>query len=108
MTVMLCSNGADKSNEAGVGDVSDTKAQQEPVPEHLQFVARRHLVARAEERDQRDLRLLVAVVEYPLIVDLQQCVQDRAACLEDLVEEDEFGLDKFAGRATPVLVPSPS
>src|SRR5215831_1232567 len=101
---MLRSSGADESNEPGVGDVADTESQQEPVPQGFEFIALRHLVARAEERDQRDLHLLAAVVENPLIGDLQQRVQDSAACLEDFVEEDEFGLDKFSSRDSHILV----
>src|SRR5262249_38753913 len=30
--------------------------------------------------------------------------QNRAARLEDFIEEDEFGLDKFSSRAAPVLI----
>src|SRR5215475_3933982 len=48
MTVMLCRGGANESDEAGVGDVADTEAQQEPVPERFEFIALRRLVARAE------------------------------------------------------------
>src|SRR5262249_8812816 len=104
MTVMLCGSGADESNEAGVGDVADAEAQQEPIPERFEFIALRHLVARAEERDQRDLRLLAAIVENPLVSDLQQRVQDCAARLEDFVEKDELGLDQFTCRDAPVLI----
>src|SRR5262249_41175459 len=66
--------------------------------------ALRHLVARAEERDQRYLHLLAAIVKGPFIGDFQQRIQDRAARLEDFIEEDEFGLDKFSSRDAPVLV----
>src|SRR5215468_277148 len=104
MTIMLRSSGADEFNEPGVSNIADAEAQQEPIPERLEFVTLRHFVARAEERDQRDLHLLGAVMENPLIGDLQQCVQDRAAGLEDFVEEDEFSLDQFACRNAPVLV----
>src|SRR5215510_11894920 len=101
---MLRSSGADESNEPGVGDIADAESQQEPIPEGFEFIALRHLVARAEERDQWELHLLAAVVENPLIDDLQKRVQDSAACLEDFIEEDEFGLDKFTSRDAHILV----
>src|SRR5262249_61344220 len=100
----FCSSCSDKCSEAVIGYVADTEAQQEPVPERFEFIALRHLVARAEERNQRDLHLLVAVVEDTLISDLQQRIQDRAACLEDLVKEDKFSLDQLTRRDAPVLV----
>src|SRR5262249_10133231 len=52
-----------ESGELGVGDIADSEVQQEPVPERLEFTALRHLVARAEERDRRGVRLLAAGVE---------------------------------------------
>src|SRR5262245_7165787 len=108
VTILLrakfCGGGADEFGESGVADVADPETQQEPVPKRFEFISLRHLVARAEERDQRDLHLQIAVVEDPLIGDLQQRVQDRAARLENFVEEDEFGLDKFSGRDPPILV----
>src|SRR5262252_1770935 len=104
MTVMLCSGGANKSNEAGVGDIADTKSEQESIPERFEFIALRHLVARAEERDQRDLYLPASVVEDSLVGDLQQRIQDRAARLEDFVEKNDFGLDQFSICDASVLV----
>src|SRR5215475_10198812 len=104
VTIMLRRGGANESNEASVSDVADSEAQQESVPKGFKFIALRHLVARAEKRDQRDLHLLGAIVEDPFIGDLQQRIQDRAARLEDFIEEDEFGLDKFSSRDAPVLV----
>jgi hypothetical protein len=44
---------------------------------------------------KRDLHLLVAIVENSLISDLQQCVQDSAARLEDFIEGKQFGLDQL-------------
>src|SRR5215475_144606 len=108
VTILLrakfCGGGADEFGESGVADVADPETQQEPVPKRFEFISLRHLVARAEERDQRDLHLQIAVVEDPLIGDLQQRVQDRTARLEDFVEEDEFSLDQFARSDTPVFV----
>src|SRR5262245_20534982 len=75
-----------------------------PIPERFEFISLRHFVASAEERDQRDLHLLVAVVEDPFVGDLQQRIKDRAARLEDFVEEDEFGLDQLTRRNASVLV----
>src|SRR5262249_59853950 len=104
MTIMLRGRGADEFNEPGVGNIADAEAQQEPIPERFEFITLRHFVARAEERDQWELHLLAAVVENPLIDDLQKRVQDSAACLEDFIEEDEFGLDKFTSRDAHILV----
>ena len=72
MTVMLRGSGADEFNEPGVGDIADAEAEQESIPERFEFITLRHFVACAEERDQRDLHLLAAVVEDALIGDLQQ------------------------------------
>src|SRR5262249_2586544 len=84
--------------------VAHSEAKQEPIPERFEFIALRHLVARAEERNQRDPHFLVAIMEDPLIGDLQKRVQDSAACLEDFIEEDEFSFDKFTSRDAHVLV----
>src|SRR5215510_10385169 len=78
----FCGSCADEFGEAGVGDVADTETQHEPIPERFEFTALRHLVARAEERDQRNWHFLVAVMENPLIGDLQQRVQDCALALK--------------------------
>jgi hypothetical protein len=92
VTVLFRRGGSNESGESRVSDIADPKTKQETIPEGFEFIALRHLVARTEERNQRDLHLLVAVVEDPLVGDFQQCIQDRAACFENFVEEDEFAL----------------
>jgi hypothetical protein len=60
MPIVLCSGGANKSNEAGVSDIADTKSEQEPIPERFEFIC-------SLSRDGlMDARLSVVVIEMIL------------------------------------------
>lgn len=72
---------------ATVLDVIHPVAEKEPVVQRAQFLALGKLIGRAEARDEVDVHGARSVVEFALIDQGQQRIQDGAVGLEDFVEE---------------------
>ena len=72
--------------------------------EGQELVVLRQLVGGREQRQQRDVGHLAAVVEASLVDERQDGVQDRRARLEDLIQERDVGLRQLVGREPAVVV----
>ena len=94
-----------QGSEGRVADACHRHTDQEAVVERYQRFVARHLVAGADDADQRHRQAHAAVVELAFVEQRQQRVQDRRVGLEHLVEEgDARGGQVAVGQALVAVV----
>ena len=72
-------------------------AEEKAVEDRREGLVRRHLVGRAEARQERAREDRAAAGEAPLVQEREERVQDgRSVALEDLVEEDDLRIGEHS------------